>query len=171
MECHSKLNVTQNGMSLKQNVPQYGMSLKVECCTTSSFTQNGISIKMKCHSKWIFTQHGMSHKTECHSKWNVTQNGISLITECHSKWKIHWRTLVPFVLELYLSSTGAPLENWRTTGAPGDAPGHDQAVPLTVACPGHQTLQQTLHSLNPPKCCNVQTKTANLDLCSTSLFR
>ena len=38
--------------------------------------------------------------------------------------EFHWRTLVPFVLELYISSTGVPLENLRSTGAPGHAPGH-----------------------------------------------
>ena len=52
---------------------------------------------------------------------------------------MQWRTLVPFVLELYLSSTGVPLENLSSTGAPGDAPGHGQAVPQPGACPGHQT--------------------------------
>ena len=53
--------------------------------------------------------------------------------------EFHWRTLVPFVLELYLSSTGVPLKNFRSTGAPGDAPGHGQAVSEPWACPGHQT--------------------------------
>ena len=50
-----------------------------------------------------------------------------------------WRTLVPFALELNLSSTGVPLENLRSTGAPGDVPGHGQAVLQPGACPGHQT--------------------------------
>ena len=49
--------------------------------------------------------------------------------------EFHWRTLVSFALELYLSSTGVPLENLSSTGAPGDDPGHGQAVPE----PGHQT--------------------------------
>ena len=53
--------------------------------------------------------------------------------------EFHWRTLVPFALELYLSSTGVPLESFRSTGAPGDAPGLAEAVPQPGACPGHQT--------------------------------
>ena len=53
--------------------------------------------------------------------------------------EFHWRTLVAFVLELYLSSTEVPLENLSSTGAPGDAPRHGQAVPQPGACPGHQT--------------------------------
>ena len=53
--------------------------------------------------------------------------------------EFHWRTLVPLELELYLSSTGVPLENLRSAGAPGDAPGHCQAVPQPGACPGHRT--------------------------------
>ena len=53
--------------------------------------------------------------------------------------EFHWRTLVPLELELYLSSAGVPLENLRSAGAPGDAPGHGQAVPQPGACPGHQT--------------------------------
>ena len=40
--------------------------------------------------------------------------------------EFHRRTLVPLELELYLSSTGVPLENLRSAGAPGDAPGHCQ---------------------------------------------
>ena len=43
--------------------------------------------------------------------------------------EFHWRTLVPLELELNLSSAGVPLENLRSAGAPGDAPGHGQAVP------------------------------------------
>ena len=53
--------------------------------------------------------------------------------------EFHWRTLVPFALELYCSSAGVPLENLSSTGAPGDAPGHGQAVPQPGACPGQQT--------------------------------
>ena len=53
--------------------------------------------------------------------------------------EFHWRTLVPFELELSLNSTGVPLENLRSAGAPGDAPRHCQAVPQPGACPGHQT--------------------------------
>ena len=48
MECHSKWNVVQNGMSFK----------------------------MECHSKWNVTENGMSLNLECRPKWNVTQNGI-----------------------------------------------------------------------------------------------
>ena len=61
--------------------------------------------------------------------------------------EFQWRTLVPFVLELYLSSTGVPLENLGSTGvplenlgstgAPGNAPGHGQVVPQPKACRGH----------------------------------
>ena len=50
MGCHSKWNVTKNGMSLK----------------------------MECHSKWNVTQNRMSLKMEYHSKWNVMKNGLSL---------------------------------------------------------------------------------------------
>ena len=68
---------------------------------------------------------------------------ISLFT-CHmtpavDSLEFHWRTLVPFALELYFSSAGVPLENLSSTGAPGDAPGHGQAVPQPGVCPGHQT--------------------------------
>ena len=62
MKCHSKLNVTQNGMSLKMenhskwNVTQNDMSLNW------NVTQNGISLKMECHSKWYFPQNGMKSK-------------------------------------------------------------------------------------------------------------
>ena len=59
IECHSKLNVNQNGRRSKWNV-----------------TQNSISLKMEGHSKWTFTQNRMSLKMEVHSKWNVTQNGM-----------------------------------------------------------------------------------------------
>ena len=61
MECHSKWNFTQNGMSLK-----------MEC----HVTKNLISPKMECHSKMNVTQNGISLKMECHLKWNVTQIGM-----------------------------------------------------------------------------------------------
>ena len=100
-------------------------------------------LKMECQSKWNVTQNEMSIKMECHSKWNITQNGMSLKIESHSKTvdplEFHWRTLLRFALELYLSSTGVPLENLSSTVAPRDAPGHGQAVPEPGACPGHQT--------------------------------
>ena len=57
---HSKLNVTQNGISLK-----------IKCQSKWNDTQNLISLKMQCHSK------KMSRRMEYHSKWNVT------IMECH----------------------------------------------------------------------------------------
>ena len=60
MECHSKWNVTQKGMSLK----------------------------MEYHSKWNVTQNGMSLKIEYHSTWNVNKNLMSLNMECHSKWNV-----------------------------------------------------------------------------------
>ena len=50
MECHSKLNVTENGMSLK-----------MEC----HLNQNGMSLRIEYHLKWNVTQ-----------KVNVTQNGM-----------------------------------------------------------------------------------------------
>jgi hypothetical protein len=37
-------------------------------------TQIGMSLKMECHSKRIVTQNGMPFKMECHSKLNVPQN-------------------------------------------------------------------------------------------------
>ena len=77
MECHSKLNVTQNGMSLKK-----------ECHSEWNIAQNWMSLKMDRHSKWNVTQHVISLKMECHSKWNVTENEMSLKMECHSKWKV-----------------------------------------------------------------------------------
>ena len=68
----------------------------------------------------------------------ICQDNLGLIhsTKVH---RLHWFrcTKVPFVLELNLSSTGVPLE--KSTGAPGDAPGHGQAVPQPGACLGHQT--------------------------------
>ena len=55
MECHSRRNVTQNGMLLKMK-PQ---------------------LKMECHLKWNVTKNGMSQTMDCHSKYNVTK------IECH----------------------------------------------------------------------------------------
>ena len=55
MECHSKLSVTQNGISLS------GMSLKIECPSKWNVTQKGMSLKMECHLKWNVTQNEMSH--------------------------------------------------------------------------------------------------------------
>ena len=42
--CHSKCNVTQNGMLL-----QNGISLKIEYHSKSNVTQNGMSLKMERH--------------------------------------------------------------------------------------------------------------------------
>ena len=66
MECHSKWKAIYNEKSPKMNVTQNGMSLK-----------NGISPKMECHSKCNSTQ------MESYSKLNVTQNGMPLKTEYH----------------------------------------------------------------------------------------
>ena len=52
MECYSKRNDTQNGMSLKWNLT-----------------------KNQCYSNWNVTQIKMSLKMECHSNLNVTQIG------------------------------------------------------------------------------------------------
>ena len=60
-----KLNVTQMECHSKWNVPQYGMSLIM------NVTQNGISLKKECHSKWSVT------KMEC------SLNGMSLKIELH----------------------------------------------------------------------------------------
>ena len=49
--------------------------------------------------------------------------------------KFHWRNLVSFVLELYSSSTGVPLENLRSTGAPADDEGK-VLVEQPLASPG-----------------------------------
>ena len=65
--------------------------------------------------------------------------GVEALVSPVDSLEFHWRTLVPFALELYFSSAGVPLENLSSTGAPGDAPGHGQAVPQPGACPGHQT--------------------------------
>ena len=72
-------------------------------------------------------------------EWNQRWNGDAV-----DSLEFHWRTLVPFALELYFSSAGVPLENLSSTGAPGDAPGHGQAVPQPGACPGHQTHDETM---------------------------
>ena len=56
MKCHSKWNVTQNGLSLKM---EYHSKLNV--------IQNVISLKMECPSKWNVTQ------------MDVTKNGMSLV--------------------------------------------------------------------------------------------
>ena len=48
MECHSKFNVTQNGMSLKTEFYLNGMSLKMEYHSKCNGTQSGMSLKMEC---------------------------------------------------------------------------------------------------------------------------
>ena len=60
MDCHSKWNVIQNGMSPK-----------MECHSKGNFT------KMDCHSKWNITRNKMSLKLESHSNLNVTKIGMS----------------------------------------------------------------------------------------------
>ena len=74
---HSKLNVTQNEMSLK-----------MECHSKRNVTQNGMSLYMEFHSIWNVTQNGTSLKMECQWKWNVIQNGMSLKREFYSKWNV-----------------------------------------------------------------------------------
>ena len=44
-------------------VPQIS-SLKMECHSKWNVTQNGMSLKVECHSKWNVTQNGMSLKME-----------------------------------------------------------------------------------------------------------
>ena len=73
------------------------------------------------------------------SKVSNAKSDSNLDSYAVDSLEFHWRTLVPLELELYLSSAGVPLENLRSAGAPGDAPGHCQAVPQPGACPGHQT--------------------------------
>ena len=63
MECFSKWNFAQNGMSLK-----------IECYLKLNDTLNRMWLKMECHSKLNVNQNGMSLKMEFQSKWNVNQN-------------------------------------------------------------------------------------------------
>ena len=46
MECHSKLNVTKNGMYLKWNVTQKGMSLKKECHSKLNIILQGSCLQL-----------------------------------------------------------------------------------------------------------------------------
>ena len=63
----------------------------MECYSKLNFTQNAMSLKMECHLNWNVTQiwnvakNLMSFKIECHLKRNFTQNGVLLKMECHSK--------------------------------------------------------------------------------------
>ena len=66
MECHSKWNVNQNGMSLEMECQLNGMSMK-------KVTHIGMSPKMECNSKCNATKNEMSLKIECHSKFNFTK--------------------------------------------------------------------------------------------------
>ena len=50
MEYHSKLNFTQNGMSLKMEFNSKWNVTKMEYHFKSKFTQHGMSLKMECHS-------------------------------------------------------------------------------------------------------------------------
>ena len=43
------------------------MSLEMFCHSKWNVTQNGISLKVECHSKWNVTQNGVSLKTEYQS--------------------------------------------------------------------------------------------------------
>ena len=56
MECHSKEK-----------------PLKMECYSKWNVTQNGMSLIMECHTKWNVIQNGISLKLEGHSNFNVTQ--------------------------------------------------------------------------------------------------
>ena len=51
----------------------------MKCHFKIDVTQNGISLKIECHSKWIVTEKGLWNvlKTYCHSKYDVTHNGMS----------------------------------------------------------------------------------------------
>ena len=52
----------------------------MECCSKWNVTQNGISLKIVTQNgkwlKWNVTQNEMSFKMEFNSKLNVTQNGM-----------------------------------------------------------------------------------------------
>ena len=89
MECHSKLNVTQNMISLKVKITRNWMSLKMECHTKWKVTQKEMSLKMECH------------KTECHPKKNVPQLGMSLKMECHSTWRVT-QNLMSLIMKYHL---------------------------------------------------------------------
>ena len=68
-------------MSLKIQCPLTWHVTKMECHLKVKVTQNGMSLKMECYSKWnipkkkvtlngtgIITQNKMSFKRECHLK-------------------------------------------------------------------------------------------------------
>ena len=83
MECNSKWNVIQKGMSLKMKCHSRNrMPLKAECHLKWNDIKNGMSLKMQCHSKLNFNQSKMSLK-KMSFKWNVTQNRMELKMECH----------------------------------------------------------------------------------------
>ena len=71
MKWHLKCIFTQNGRSLKIEYHS-----KFECHSPVNVTQNGMSLNMECHFKWYVPQNEISLKIECHLKWNVIQNGM-----------------------------------------------------------------------------------------------
>ena len=50
------------------------MLLILECHSKWNVIQNGMSIKMECHSKWKVPQIGMLLKPECHTKFKCHSN-------------------------------------------------------------------------------------------------
>ena len=54
------------------------MSLKMECNSKWNVTQDGMSLTKEFPMKWNVTENEMSLETECHSKWSVTKNAMSL---------------------------------------------------------------------------------------------
>ena len=73
MECLTKLNVSQNGMSHKMECQLNGLLLKMEYHSKLNVTQNFMLLKMEYHSKWNVTL----------LKRNVTQNEMSFKIKCH----------------------------------------------------------------------------------------
>ena len=51
MDYHSKLNGTQNWISLKMECHLNGMLFKMECHSKLTVAQNGMSLKMEFHPK------------------------------------------------------------------------------------------------------------------------
>ena len=91
MECHSKWNLSQHGMSLKLECHSNWNVIQIWCQSNWNVTQ------IKCHSNINVTQFGKSLKLECHSNWNVTQIKMLLKLECHPNWNV---TLIWISLKL-----------------------------------------------------------------------
>ena len=66
----------------------------MECYSKWNVAQNGVSLKMECHTKWNVTQNGMSLKMKCHSNWNVTQIQMSNV-KCLTFQDLVNFTLIP----------------------------------------------------------------------------